>query len=73
MMQRIAFSHILSCVLVFFIFSVPCLVEQPLPFLSELELKSIDLRFKVRGDCQGNVQMGIFHAISHPLFLGRQN
>jgi adenylate cyclase len=48
-MQRIAFSHILSCVLVLFIFSFPCLVEQPLPFLSELELKSIDLRFKVRG------------------------
>ena len=49
MMQRIARSHILSCILVLFIFSFPCLVEHPLPFLSELELKSIDLRFKVRG------------------------
>ncbi len=44
-----SFLHIVSCLMVFCLLSAPCILDTPFPFLDALELKSIDLRFKVRG------------------------
>lgn len=48
-MKKIRSIHILLCLLISTLFLFPALVDIPLPLVQELGLKSIDIRFKIRG------------------------
>jgi len=48
-MKRITFIHIALCLFISSLFFIPAVIDIQLPFLEELRLKSIDMRFKIRG------------------------
>lgn len=48
-MKQITFIHIVLCVFIFAFFFIPAAVDMQIPFLEELRLKSLDMRFKIRG------------------------
>ncbi|CCK78938.1 CHASE2 domain-containing protein [Desulfobacula toluolica] len=48
-MKQITFIHIVLCVFIAVIFFIPAVFDIPMPILEELQLKSVDMRFKIRG------------------------
>ena len=48
-MKQITFIHIVLCLFIFAFFFVPAVVDVQIPLLEELRLKSLDMRFKIRG------------------------
>ncbi|MCP3875551.1 MAG: adenylate/guanylate cyclase domain-containing protein [Desulfobacteraceae bacterium] len=48
-MQKITFIHTAICFFIAGLFFIPVVVDIPIPVLEELRLKSVDMRFKVRG------------------------
>lgn len=48
-MNKISPSHMLVCILISACYFIPPAINMPIPFLEELQLKSLDIRFKIRG------------------------
>jgi adenylate cyclase len=48
-MKQITFIHIVLCLFIFAFFFVPAVVDMQIPLLEELRLKSLGMRFKIRG------------------------
>ena len=48
-MKQISFIHIILCLSISILFFLPTVSDRPIPLLEELKLKSVDLRFKIRG------------------------
>ena len=65
-MKRITIVHILVCVVVAALSLSPAAVETPLPFFEDLKLKTLDIRFKIRGGRKpsGNVVIAGIEQVS---------